>query len=242
MKTGKAPKQNKTMAHRLADDIREAIISAQLDLGEALSEEGLAAAFAVSRTPIREALTLLETQGLVTIVPKSGTYVFQPDAQDITELCEHRAALESTASRLAMARHPEALLADLRVALQGMQDARVAGDMNLYGRADTALHLAFFQHCDNRYLQEAYQRNLGRVAALRTHLASRARNEPARSFDDHQRIIDMVEQGKANALGSLLARHIMRTRENYINALRIRQEGESASSRTVQMRKKLGLG
>lgn len=230
------------MAHRLADEIREAIISAQLDLGEALSEEGLAAAFAVSRTPIREALTLLETQGLVTIVPKSGTYVFKPDEADITELCEHRAALESTASRLAMERHPEALLADLLAALQGMQNARNADDMNLYGRADTALHLAFFKHCDNRYLQEAYERNLGRVAALRTHLAWRARNEPARSYGDHQRILDLVEQGKATALGSLLTRHIMRTRENYISALRMRQEGESASSRTLQMRRKLGLG
>ncbi|HYI73318.1 MAG TPA: winged helix-turn-helix domain-containing protein, partial [Skermanella sp.] len=67
-----------SMALQVADRIRNAIILAEFDLGEALSEDSLAAAMGISRTPVREALRLLQTEGLVTVVPKSGTFVFNP--------------------------------------------------------------------------------------------------------------------------------------------------------------------
>lgn len=76
----------KSLVVRLADNIREAIVSARLDLGEALSEESLAAAFEVSRTPVREALALLQTEGLVNVVAKSGSYVFSPTEDDIVKI------------------------------------------------------------------------------------------------------------------------------------------------------------
>lgn len=230
---------NKPLALRVADDIRQAIVAARFDLGEALSEEGLAAAFGVSRTPVREALTLLQTEGLVNIVPKSGTYVFSPTEDEIVELCEHRVTLEIEACRRALERHPEATLAALEHAVAQMVQAQADDDMNAYGAADTAFHLCFFQHCGNRYLREAYERNLGRVAALRTHLAYMARNEPSRSFADHRKIIELVAAGKHTSLATLLSKHILRTRENYILTLRDRLEKSGPA--VERMRRKLGL-
>ncbi|MFF7709895.1 GntR family transcriptional regulator [Pseudomonas sp. NPDC007930] len=231
--------EHKPLAHRLAEQVREAIVSGRFGLGEALSEEGLAAAFAVSRTPVREALALLEAQGLVSIVPKSGTYVFNPNEQDITELCEHRVVLETAAMRLALARAPEALHQAMAATLEGLRQAVAEGDMAAYGRHDTRFHQAFFLHCENRYLHAAYASTLGRVATLRTHLANRARHEPGRSMADHERIVELVEQRRDGPLATLLSKHIMRTRENYIQALRDREEQQpDAASR---MRRKLGI-
>ncbi|WP_324747304.1 hypothetical protein [Pseudomonas veronii] len=90
---------------------------------------------------------------------------------------------------------------------------------------------------------DAYERNLGRVAALRTHLARRARGEPDRSCNnDHQRLIELAETGKQGALATLLSRHILRTRESYIATLRERQELQSQNSdRVEKIRRKLRL-
>ena len=232
----------KSLAMRLANEIREAIVSARFDLGEALSEESLAAAFEVSRTPVREALALLQSEGLVNVVAKSGSYVFSPTEDDIVELCEHRVTLEVEASRRALERNPEATLQALRDALAQMIMALEQDDRLAYGAADTEFHLSFFKFSANRYLVDAYERNLGRVAALRTHLARRARHEPDRSFNDHRQMIELAEAGKHGALATLLSRHILRTRESYIATLRERQELAGPNSdRVERIRRKLRL-
>ena len=102
--------------------------------------------------------------------------------------------------------------------------------------------MSFFKFSANRYLVDAYERNLGRVAALRTHLARRARHEPDRSFNDHRQMIELAEAGKHGALATLLSRHILRTRESYIATLRERQELAGPNSdRVERIRRKLRL-
>ena len=86
-----------SLATTVADRLRQAIIDAELALGSELSEATLAAKLGVSRTPIREALTLLQQQGMVNIIPQRGTYSFFPTEQDIIDLCEYRIVLENRA-------------------------------------------------------------------------------------------------------------------------------------------------
>lgn len=208
-----------TLAHTIAERIRAAIVDAEFEFGEGLSEDTLAAAFEVSRTPVREALNILQMQDLVHIVPKSGTYVFTPHPEDIAELCDHRAGLEVQAVRLALAGgRTAALTRTLRAALDRMSAAIRDKDLQDYGRADTDFHLAFFTACRNRYLERAYGQILGRVAALRTHLAIKAEGEPDRSFRDHETMIRLIGAGDTARLSRLLIAHILRTKANYLNA------------------------
>ena len=130
----------------------------------------------------------------------------------------------------------------MRGALTQMISALEQNDRLSYGAADTEFHLSFLKFSANRYLVDAYERNLGRVAALRTHLARCARHEPDRSFNDHRRMIELAETGKQGALATLLSRHILRTRESYIVTLRERQELQSLNSNRVEkIRRKLRL-
>ncbi|MEI4472435.1 GntR family transcriptional regulator [Frigidibacter sp. MR17.24] len=231
-----APREN--LAARIAEHIRAAIIDGELELGENLSEDSLATAFGCSRTPVRAALNQLQIEGLVHVVPQSGTYIFRPTHEDVAELCDFRATLEMAAARDIAGRPQPALARLLEDQIAAMERAAAAGDSEGYGRADTAFHRAIVEAAGNRHLQQAYLNILGRVAALRTHLVRHAEGEPARSFADHRRIAAMTASGAMAELPALLEHHILRTRENYLNAMARRASGWG-DPRTERLRRRL---
>lgn len=215
------------LSTRIAERIREAIVDARFAFGEALSEENLAEAFDVSRTPIREALSLLELEGLVTIVPKSGTYIFTPTSDDIAELCDYRAGLERLALDLALVRDRTGLRDALAGVVAEMEPAVSANDMRRYGRLDQRYHLMIVEQAGNRYLERGYALILGRVSALRTQLAVHATAEPAASMTDHRGFVDLLEQRADDELRDRLTAHILRTKQHYLDAF---GEGHGASA------------
>lgn len=235
-----AAKVQKGLAITIADKIRTAIVDAEFEFGESLSEDILADAFDVSRTPVREALNLLQMEGLVYIVPKSGTYVFTPTLEDIAELCDYRAGLEQLAVKLTANRDLPIQVASLQTLLDVMTVAIANDDMRAYGRADTAFHLVLLGGCGNRYLQNAYNLVLGRVASLRTHLAMTAEGEPDRSYRDHQAMISLLVAGEREALSAMLEAHILRTKDNYLNAFE-KISMTKGDARTVRLRRRLSI-
>lgn len=204
-----------SLSARIAERIRDAIVDARFSFGEALSEENLAEAFEVSRTPIREALSLLELEGLVSIVPKSGTYIFTPTPEDIAELCDCRAGLELMALDLALHRDPAGLRDALAAILPEMEAAAAAQDMRRYGRCDRRYHLAIVERAGNRYLERGYALILGRVSALRTQLAVHDSLEPDASLADHRAFVDLIDRGARSELHERLSDHILRIKAHY---------------------------
>lgn len=217
--TSKMPPKGKlSLARKIAAEIRDAIIDARFEFGEALSEENLAAAFGVSRTPIREALNLLQLEDLVTIVPKSGTYIFTPGLEDIAMLCDYRAGLEMQALDLALDHAPADLARVLAGIAAEMEEVVARGDIRAYGRLDARYHQAIIDHAGNLYLERGYAMIIGRVSALRTQLAVRAEGEPQRSLADHKLMPGLIAQRQAPEVRTLLARHVGQTKVNYTNA------------------------
>jgi DNA-binding GntR family transcriptional regulator len=209
----------RSLATTVADRLRQAIIDSELPLGAELSEVGLAARLGVSRTPVREALGLLQAQGMVHIIPQKGSYVFFPSEQDLIDLCEYRIVIELRAVSFALARRREAALAMLREALEAMAAARGVGDPVAYSRADTLFHEAFLKNCRNRYLQEGYALAAGQIATLRTHLSVPLAGVQDRSYVEHQQMAEAFANGDVMAIESVLVRHILGTRESYVTAL-----------------------
>lgn len=199
--------------------LRQAIIDAELPLGSELSEVGLAASLGVSRTPVREALALLQLQGMVHIVPQKGSYVFFPTEEDLVELCEYRIVLEARAVSFALARRRDATIPMLQEAVDAMVAARAADDAVAYARADTRFHEAFIKNCLNRYLEEGYALVAGRIATLRTHLSVPIREVQERSFLQHQEMVQAFAAGDVLTLESILVGHVLATRQTYVRAL-----------------------
>jgi DNA-binding GntR family transcriptional regulator len=212
--------QPKSLVTIVEERLRKAIIDAEMRFGEALSEDALSSALGVSRTPVREALARLQLQGLVTIVPKKGTFVFAPTADDVAELCTFRFMLETNALRECLATAREATLDGMAGAIAAMDAAQASGTRHDYARADTSFHEVFFLHCGNRYLGNAYRSVSGRVAALRTHLSVPLEGEQARSMNEHRLMVQAFANGRMADLDGLLRQHILRARDAYGDVLR----------------------
>lgn len=212
--------QPRSLVAIVEERLRNAIVDAEMRLGETLSEEALSEALGVSRTPVREALARLQLQGLVTIVPKKGTFVFAPTEEDVSELCVFRYMLETQALRECMSKAREAALAAMKGTLLAMETAQANGSRRDYARADTVFHEVFFQHCGNRYLGNAYRGVSGRVAALRTHLSVPLEGEQERSMAEHHLMVEAFAAGRLADLDSILHRHIMRAWDAYADVLR----------------------
>jgi DNA-binding GntR family transcriptional regulator len=205
----------KSLVEIVEERLRDAIINAELGFGEAITEEGLGAAFGVSRTPLREAIARLELQGLVVVLPKKGTFVFAPTEDDVADLCQFRLMLELNALKLCLARDREATLQSMKASVRAMEAADERGDRLAYAREDTAFHEAFFAHCGSRYLDDAYRTVFGRIATIRTHLSVPLAREQKRSFKEHKALIKAFAAGDIAEMEKILDTHISRAREVY---------------------------
>jgi DNA-binding GntR family transcriptional regulator len=209
-----------SLAVLATEKIREAIICGELQLGEALSEDRLAATLGVSRTPVREALTSLQLQGLITIQPQRGSFVFQPTEEDIAELCAFRIWTETRAMWLACARSRDALVRDMAEAQARMEAAIAGGDDRASTRADADIHNAFFVHCGNQFLAESYGLISGRMSAIRS-LLLHPQATRTRTLEEHREIIDALAKGEPSQAEAILASHIIAIRAGYRKVMRI---------------------
>ncbi|AEV66793.1 GntR family transcriptional regulator [Acetivibrio clariflavus] len=115
---GKLSKVNlndyKPLREVIFDTLREAIITGELKPGERLMEVKLAEKMGVSRTPVREAIRMLELEGLVDMLPRKGAHVAELSVKDIMDVLEVRAAMDSLATRLAAERITDDEIKELR--------------------------------------------------------------------------------------------------------------------------------
>src|SRR5207244_9276457 len=126
----------------VAEELRTLILSGSLKPGERLVEERLTERFGVSRPPLREALRLLEQEGLVERRPRRGTIVTALQADDVREIYTLRWALERLAIELVVPVEDPAVLEPLRAAIAAMKVAAAAGDREALLEANMGFHLA----------------------------------------------------------------------------------------------------
>lgn len=204
----------KSLSETVLHYLRERIVLGDFELGASLSERQLAEDLEVSKTPVREALAQLRSEGLVTILPQRGAYVFTLSAREVIQICEFRLAIESAALELAIARNRDALAEEITTIVASMDEARGRGDTRAYLTLDTAFHAAFFTHCGNSYLRDSYERYSGKIAALRTHLAVKPMHTQL-SYEEHVALRDVLAGGSRAEIAGILEAHIGRTRESY---------------------------
>lgn len=206
----------KSLAEQAADAIRTRIVGGEIPLGAPLSENALAAELGVSKTPVREALLQLKMEGLVSIQPQRGSFVFDMTPEEIAELGELRETLELAALRLANERHRGCLLADLRETLEQMRHAVAADDFAAYRQLDSSYHDLLFRHCDNQYMRDCYRGFAFRVDALRIHLSADLELNRA-SLQEHVDIVERLEAGDVDAAADRLKAHAQGTIWQYNN-------------------------
>lgn len=194
--------------------LRDAIVSGDFELGQPLSERQLAEMLEVSKTPVREALAQLRREGLVRILPQRGASVFTLSQREVVEICEVRQALEASALKAAMERNRRPFAEAINSIVARMAKARAQRDSKAYLNEDTAFHLSFFAHCGNGLMAQNYDLFIGKIAALRTHLAHKPHHTEL-SFREHEKMRDAVANGDVASALQILDVHISRTKETY---------------------------
>jgi DNA-binding GntR family transcriptional regulator len=203
----------RSLAEQAAEEIRRLIVKGDLQLGEALSETALAAALGVSKTPVREALLRLKTEGLVDIQPQRGTFVFRMSADEVRTLSEFREVLEISALRLGMRKDARALGRALKRIVADMS-ASLADDAARYREQDFLFHECIIGSCANHHLSRSYTAIAFRVQALRNRLSTNPHLN-VRSFKEHRLLAQLIAGGEAVKAASLLRKHIAQTMEDY---------------------------
>jgi DNA-binding GntR family transcriptional regulator len=134
--------------------IKHRIVSNELQVGSRIRDEELATQLGVSRTPVREAILRLNREGLVEIIPRSGTRVRRFTEEDIDEIFDLRIALEALAIRKAALRLKPAQVRQLRASHEAAEAALKQRDTKPALDFDTHLHRTILQAAGNQRLQE----------------------------------------------------------------------------------------
>lgn len=203
-----------------ADRIRDAIILGELGLGTKLSEQRLAEMLDVSRSPVRDALAILQSEGLVNVSPKRGSFVFTPELVDVDDLCEHRCVLETISLRKGISTNRESLVCNLERIHTKMEIAVKKSNAKGYTKGDIEFHNIIIKYGNNRSITSTYQRTIGPLMALRSHLFVNMNDTLNRSMDEHIKIIDACKRGKADVAVALVKEHIYHLGDAYRDALK----------------------
>jgi GntR family transcriptional regulator, rspAB operon transcriptional repressor len=134
--------QRATASATIYARLREEVVSLARQPGAAILEKEIAAAYGVSRTPVREAILRLADEGLIEIFPQSGTFVSRIPAAALPEAIIVRKALEETTARLAAERAGAAEIAALEAILKRQREVGANGDQQAFHHADEAFHAA----------------------------------------------------------------------------------------------------
>lgn len=154
---------------RLIDDVcrilEESILSGKMRPGERLVEAWIAEQLQVSRTTVREALLMLDRQGLVESEPRRGTFVKRLSQQESFELGVARALIEGFAVRIGFANITEAMLTEMERYIDEMRVCRIPEDVPQLVRIDLALHQMLAESCRSPHIIELWSSLSGQVRA-----------------------------------------------------------------------------
>lgn len=202
--------QSPSLVTLAVDAIRKKILAGEFEPGERLLEERLTRELDISRPPLREALRLLENEGLIFTKPRRGSFVATLTSSDVYEILTLRSALERMAFELGIPVRDPALLDPARKALNEMDACADRGDRGALVQAGYAFHSALIRIAEHRRLDEIY-------ASVQQHvLLCMSRNLIVRErfYEDlhehvarHRHLFELVESGDSAAALAELAIH-----------------------------------
>jgi DNA-binding GntR family transcriptional regulator len=213
----------RTATQYVVDVLRESIINGTFEAGQALAQEDLGSRFNVSRAPIREALRILEAQGLVETLPHKGARVASIREDEVLEIFEIRAALEALAIRKSIPRLTTTDLKETRKILVKLDKER---DINGYIELHRAFHMSLYRGAGARLLALIGQHFDVAERYLRLEASSLDNSEESQLH--HHQLLRACEEGDiATAVANVS--NIGQTGEQLVQTLNMGADGKKAA-------------
>ena len=201
------PIANKSLREHVLDVLRDAILNGELKPGHTLVESELATQLGVSRAPLREAIQILNTEGLLETVPYKGTSVKHLDKKDIEELYSLRSVLESFAIQLIILQNKPEHVQYLRQHFDAMLQAAKADDLKLLNQIDRKFHDTLIESSNHSLLISIWV-----VVAMRVRQVMALRNKRFTDITqiayNHLAIVDAIAASDQVKAVELITDHV----------------------------------
>lgn len=211
---------NTPLSEKIAETLREYIMKGSLKPGERLTEPKLSAMLGISRTPIREALRLLENEGFIDIYPRRGAVVSDITSKDVDEIFIIKTKLESLAARLAVENISEADIKKMMDINEKMMKYSESKNVVNLIKLNADFHNIFIEKCNNSRLIkfiESLNKQFKRVTAYSFTETGRIK----KVLEEHKNIIDAFVNRDAEKVEQLVDIHVkngwqfIKSRMNY---------------------------
>lgn len=203
------PIENRPAREQVYDAVRQAIVSGRLAVGQSLPERELAASLRVSRTPLREALIMLEREGLVEIRPYRGVVVSGISRQQFVDLMEMRELLEAHAARRAAEQMTTAELATVQRLFDEIEPRIAQGELAACIELNDRFHAAVALGSGNAELERlivSYEERENRF--LHRQALEPSLGDMLQSYREHRGILAALLARDAERAAELMASHM----------------------------------
>ncbi len=195
---------------QVVERLREMIVENDLVAGDKVDEKALCQAFGISRTPLREALKVLASEGLIELLPNRSPRVAPITRENVDDLFEVLGWLERHAGELAAPRATEKDLQRLWKVHKRMVRLHRQGERIEYFRMNRVLHTTIVETAGNPVLTSIYSNLMVQIQRAR-YIAIQSQNHWDRGVKEHSEILDALAGGDGEELGILLMNHVRET-------------------------------
>ena len=203
-----AKQEVRVLADWVTVSLREAILNGYFEPGEKLDQDLIAKELEVSRTPVREALKRLESEGFIKVRPHYGAFIAEVSRQDICEVYEIRTLLESEVIRQVTPLIPDSVLDELERSLTETQVQFDAGDSAKHFESDVYFHDTIASFVENKLLKEVLDGLTNRISVVRRFAQSNPGPHLTESFKEHRAIFEAIRRCDPEKAAELMRLHL----------------------------------
>jgi DNA-binding GntR family transcriptional regulator len=203
-----------TRANRLADEIAASVLSGEFKPGLRLDERILAERYAVSRTPVREALRQLASTGLIDIKPRRGATVVHITSAQLETLFGAMAEIEATCARLSALSMTPLERRRLSSLHDSMHKFVAKNDKDGFATANLTFHTEIYQGAHNSVLAD-FATGLRRRLAPFRRAQFNTKGRLPRSHEEHKKVVDAILAGDAAAAHASMFHHMSLVEESF---------------------------
>jgi len=202
-------------SEQIYEIIKEQIIQNEIRPGSRISVDEIQKKYKISKTPLKEALSRLEFEGLVTVKPRSGTYVSTPTKDEMAQIYDLRLAIEWMAVQLSTPNIPEKKLVDLKNRVIEAEKQIFENNYQPFFQTDIEIHKIIFEYANNKYIQKVKDMIDTHIHWFRI-LGATEQHRPYKSSVRHLEILNAMLKRDVNLAAELMKTHIEEVKEAVI--------------------------
>jgi DNA-binding GntR family transcriptional regulator len=209
------PATRQNLSGSITDSLRDAIFGGLFQPGQRLPEAQLATSLKVSRAPVREALTFLEQEGLVSRTPSGGTTVSHLSRKDVDEICTLRVPLEALAVQMAIANGTESDWASLTANLKATEKVNDPGQL---AQLDLEFHEVIVRAANHGRLLSSWLNLRSQIRLIMVQRNQADATSREGTVHGHRELFDVIQAGDADRAVTLLKYHLNAQHEWFIKS------------------------